>query len=330
MIPYVNFEESDPRKGWIAFYDPPRYSAGYAALFHTIAYTPETHMLKPFAQRVESTYSLMRVIIQESARRAVAIKQAIAADQENDVAREELPLSWTADTTATPTYYRFMGYEPRYKKSEVTGQQRLYYDHQQPFTASIPIQDHYVPENTVHIPRAYLIPQGWYKVTDRLAMQGVKLVPLTRDTVITVTAYQIEDYQTTPKPYESHYKHSAIKVSSRNGKLRFRKGDYWVSTAQPTKRFMVEMLEPTGEDSYFAWNFFDAILQQKEGYSDYRWEDVAYLHLNAHPALWQELENKKKNDPAFAKDAAAQLKYVYQHSGWYEPEHMRYPVFRVE
>lgn len=41
MIPYVNVEDEDPRKGWTAFYDPPRFSAGYAALFHTIAYTPE-------------------------------------------------------------------------------------------------------------------------------------------------------------------------------------------------------------------------------------------------------------------------------------------------
>jgi len=33
--------------------------------------------------------------------------------------------------------------------------------------------------------------------------------------------------------------------------------------------------EPQGEDSYFAWNFFDPILGQKEGCSDYAFEDIA-------------------------------------------------------
>ena len=76
--------------------------------------------------------------------------------------------------------------------------------------------------------------------------------------------------------------------------------------------------------------FFDAILQQKEGYSDYRWEDVAAQFLKDHPDLRKLLEMKKKEDATFAKDAAAQLRFVYQHSPWYEPEHLRYPVFRIE
>jgi len=329
MIPYVNFEESDPRKGWVAFYDPPRFSAGYAALFHTIAYTPETHMLKPFKQRVLSTYELMNTIIRESAKQKEKIQLAIATDEANDAQLRELPLSWIADTTAA-TYHRFMGYEAAYKTSAVTGQPRLYYDHQKPFSATIPIYDHYLPKQFVDVPRAYLIPQGWHEVTDRLALQGVVMEPLARDTFMTVNAYHIADYKTSPKAYESHYKHSEIKVTARREKVRFRKGDLLISTAQPAKRFIVEMLEPTGEDSYFAWNFFDAILQQKEGYSDYRWEDVAADFLTTHPKVRQELEAKKKVDASFAKDASAQLKFVYQHSPWYEPEHLRFPVFRVE
>ena len=90
------------------------------------------------------------------------------------------------------------------------------------------------------------------------------------------------------------------------------------------------MLEPTGDDSFFSWNFFDAILQEKEGYSAYRWEDLAAAWLQAHPELRQELEEKKKNDPSFAASGAAQLDFVYKHSVYYEPEHMRYPVYRLD
>lgn len=329
MIPYVNFDAADPRKGWTAFYDPPRYSAGYAALFHAIAYTPETHMLKPFPQRVASTYDLMRILINESAGRAAAIIQK----QQQDIAAQQrqpyFPLSWAADTTRT-TYHTFKGYEPLYKTSEVTGQQRLYYDRKQPFTTSIPVHDHYKARDSVAVPAAYMIPAGWHKVTDRLRRQGVNMVKMQRDSMMEVTAYYINDYKTFSKPYEGHYKHYDVKVKPRTMKVRFRAGDYYIALPQPAVRFIVEMLEPTGDDSYFAWNFFDAVLQQKEGYSDYRWEDVAAAYLKEHPDIRQLLDENKKADPAFAKDPSAQLKFVYQHSPWYEPEHNRLPVFRVE
>jgi hypothetical protein len=106
-------------------------------------------------------------------------------------------------------------------------------------------------------------------------------------------------------------------------------GDYLVPLHQPADRYIVEMLEPTGDDSFFAWNFFDEVLQQKEGYSDHRWEEVAANWLRQHPELREKLEAKRQSDPAFAGNAAAQLDFVYRLSPWYEPVHLRYPVFRV-
>ena len=98
---------------------------------------------------------------------------------------------------------------------------------------------------------------------------------------------------------------------------------------QAANRYIVEMLEPTGDDSFFAWNFFDAILQQKEGYSDYRWEDIAAEVLKNNPDLKQKLEAKKLADPDFAKNASAQLNFIYKNSPYYEPAHLRYPVYRL-
>ena len=93
--------------------------------------------------------------------------------------------------------------------------------------------------------------------------------------------------------------------------------------------YMMATLEPLADDSFFKWNFFDAILQQKEGYSDYRWEDVAGQYLQEHPELKQQLEEKKKSDPAFAASAGKQLDFVYKNSPYYEPSHNRYPVYRL-
>jgi hypothetical protein len=98
---------------------------------------------------------------------------------------------------------------------------------------------------------------------------------------------------------------------------------------QRGNRFLIETLEPQCEDSYFAWNFFDAILGQKEGYSAYDFEDSAATYLKANPALLAKLNEKRSIDTSFAKNGRAQLNFVYQNSIWYEPDHNRYPVYRV-
>ena len=329
MIPYVNFEDGNPKKGWKTFYDPPRYASGYTALFHTIGYTIETHMLKPFKQRVLSTYDLMNVIVNEASKQAIALERAKAQDLQEERKTNSMPLSWQVDTTRS-TNYTFMGYEAKYKASEVTGAQRLYYDRKAPFTTAVPIYDYYLPKNFVAVPKAYIIPQGWHSVIDRLKKQGVLMDQLQSDVGMTVSAYIIEDYKSLTKPYEGHYKHYDVTTSTIKTKVNFHQGDYYIPTNQPGRRFIVEMLEPTGDDSYFAWNFFDAVLQQKEGYSDYRWEDIAADYLAKNPTLRQALEAKKSEDPDFAKNPSAQLRFVYTNSPWYEPEHRRYPVFRVE
>jgi hypothetical protein len=154
---------------------------------------------------------------------------------------------------------------------------------------------------------------------------------LDADTTLEVVAYTIDSFKTSPSPYEGHYKHSAIHATSHKVSMSFHKGDYLIDlTDHPFRRFLIEALEPEGEDSYFAWGFFDAILQRKEGYSDYRWEDVAAEELRKNPKLKAELDREKASNPALAKDASAQLFYVYRHSRWYEAAHMRYPVYRIE
>ena len=58
MTPYVNiWGMKTPDQGYNKFIDQPRYSSGYAALFHTLGFMSETHMLKTFEQRVEATYN---------------------------------------------------------------------------------------------------------------------------------------------------------------------------------------------------------------------------------------------------------------------------------
>lgn len=328
MTPYVNFEEGSARQGWTGFYDEPRYSSGYAALFHTIAFMPETHMLKPFRDRVLSTYALMQAMIDQSSRFAGELLRKRKEDIAADLDSTRLALDWKVDRSRWDTLL-FKGYETGMKTSEVTGMQRMYYDHSKPFERPVNFYNYFTADAWATVPKAYVIPQAWHAVVELLQLNGVRMRRLTEDTTMPVEVYHIADYKSYPRAYEKHHKNTAIQVTAGEQPIHFLKGDFVIPTDQPARRFLVEMLEPTGEDSYFAWNFFDAILQEKEGYSAYRWEDVAGEWLQQHPEVQAELEKKRETDSAFAHNARAQLQFVYTHSPYYEPAHLRYPVYRM-
>lgn len=328
MVPYVNFETANPDNGMEMFYDPPRYSSGYAALFQTIGFVPETHMLKPYKDRVLSTYALMQTVIEKAALHATELITQRKKAKTAGIKEKNRPLSWNNDTTKF-SLITFKGYEQAFKPSDATGLKRMYYDRSKPFTKQVKFFNVYKPSNFIIAPAAYLIPRGWNAVVDLLKLNKVAIQQLNADTSIDVEAYHIDDYKSLPRPYEKHHKNSGVKVSVMKQKVKFLKGDYIVPLNQTANRFIVEMLEPTGEDSYFAWNFFDAILQQKEGYSDYRWDDLAAEVLRNNPDLAIKLEEKKKSDPKFAANGSAQLDFIYKNSPYYEPGHNRYPVYRL-
>lgn len=328
MCPYVSFFGANPDRGWDAFYDAPRYSSGYAALFQTMGFIPETHMLKPFPQRVKATYALMQTMIEEGAKHATSIKAKRAASIETVKAQNSFLASWQKDTTRHD-FIRFLGYQAGRKPSAVTGMDRLFYDHAQPFDKQVKFFNYFNGIKPVNKPKAYIIPQGWHAVIDLLKLNKVEMKRLEKDTTITVEAYRIEEYKTATRVFEKHYRQGDVKLSSSKQSIRFLKGDYLIPTGQRADRFLVEVLEPTMDDSYFSWNFFDAILQQKEGYSTYRWEDVAADWLNKNPDLRKQLEEKKQADPKFAANANSQLDFVYKNSPYYEPAHLRYPVYRL-
>ncbi len=328
MVPYVSFETGSPDKGMIMFYDPPRYSSGYAALFQTIGFVPETHMLKPFKDRVLSTYAFMQTTIERASANATELIAQRNKARVEVLKQKSWPFKWSVDTSKY-SFVSFKGYEQAYKPSDATGLNRMYYDRSKPFTKQVRFFNVFNAAEFISAPGAYIIPQGWGTVVDLLKLNNVIMQQLSKDTIIEVEAYRIEDYKSAVRPYEKHHKNSAVKTSMVKQKIRFLKGDYLILLNQPANRYLVEMLEPTGDDSFFAWNFFDAILQQKEGYSDYRWEDLAAEVLKKDPALKEKLEEKKAADSKFATNGSAQLEFIYKNSPYYEPGHNRYPVYRL-
>ena len=328
ITPYVNVYNKTPNNGFSQFKDSPRYSTGYTTLFNTLGMMVETHMLKPYKQRVESTYELMKSMIEITESDGNKIKQLRKQANTNLMTKKTYTLNWTVDTLKQ-SILNFKGYEGEMITSEITGEKRLKYNQQKPFEKAVNYQNYYKPEVEVVIPKAYVIPQGWYNVIELLKLNTTEMFQLKKDSVITVESYKIEDYKSRRTPYEGHYLHSNTIVSSKEKIITFKKGDYIIKTNQPSFRYIIETLEPQASDSFFNWNFFDTILQQKEGFSAYVWEDKALELLNNNPDIKKSFEAKKNKEEAFSNNWYLQLDWIHKHSENYEKAHLQYPIYRV-
>lgn len=328
ITPYVNVFNRTPNEGFTQFMDSPRYSTGYTTLFNTLGMMVETHMLKPYKQRVEGTYELMKSMIEIVEEDTEIIAASKRYQERMLIAGNSYPLTWTVDTTKFSTL-NFKGYEGKMIPSDLTGAQRLKYNRSKPFTKDIVYKNYFIPASKVIIPKAYVIPQGWHNILELLKLNNVELIQLKKDTTLTVQAYKIDDYKTRTSAYEGHYLHYNTKVISTTTSQTFTKGDYLVNTNQKGIRYLLETLEPEAPDSFFNWNFFDTILQQKEGFSPYVWEDKAKELLEANPKLQIEYNVKISYDEAFANNWYAQLDWIHKQSKHYEKAHLQYPVYRL-
>lgn len=326
--PYVNSFEDTPNKGFGQFFDSPRFATGYTSLFNSIGFVVETHMLKKYAERVKVTYEYMRSAIDFTDANYQKIKQLRLKNEEQYQPQKSYTIKWEIDTTKT-TPFPFLGYEAGYKKSEATTGNRLFYDRTKPFKKDIPYIKEFKLAKEIIIPNYYIIPKGFWPVIELLKSNNIICNTLKKDTLIEVESYKIADFKTTNSAYEGHYLHRNTTVTSSLQKVAFAKGDYIISTQQKGVKYVLETLEPEAIDSFFNWNFFDTMLQQKEGYSDYVFEDTAAQILKENTNLKAEFETKKQTDISFSTNPEAQLDWIYKHSVYYEKAHLQYPIYRI-
>ena len=328
ITPYVNVFNQVPETGFSQFMDYGRYSTGYTSLFNVFGMMVETHMLKPYKQRVEGTYQLMQSMIEIVDENSDTIKKVRHDYYKNIYAQTKYALDWKIDEDKN-SLLNFKGYRAQMIASKVTHAQRLKYDRNSPFNQQVKYHNYFKPSLEVTVAKAYIIPQAWHRVIALLKLNDVQINRLDEDKTITVQSYKIAKYETRKAPYEGHYLHFNTHVNTTTKKIAFRKGDYMIELNQAAIKYIIETLEPQAPDSFFNWNFFDTILQQKEHFSPYVFEDMAAELLKSNPQLHKEFKQKQLADEEFSKSWYAQLDWLHKHSQHYEKSHMQYPVYRV-
>lgn len=328
ITPYVNVWGTTPETGFSQFFDSPRYSTGYTTLFHTLGLMVETHMLKPYKIRVEQTYELMFSALDFTNEKSKEIKGLRSKALDEILSNKTYPIAFKVNR-GNPTELQFKGYKGTVVDSKVTSGKRLFYDKSKPFTKATKYFNNFLTTKEITIPKAYILQQGWHKVIDRLKQNKITFTRFKKDTTITVEVNHIDDYKTRNSAYEGHYLHYNTTTKKSSKAIQFRKGDLYISTNQNGVRYLLETLEAEATDSFFNWNFFDSVLQQKEGYSAYVFEDIAEELLAKNPSLKKQFEERLQNDEAFAKNSRKQLDFVYKNSQHYESAHLILPVFKV-
>jgi len=328
ITPYVNVWGNTPDDGFSQFFDSPRYSSGYTTLFNTLGLMVETHMLKPYKQRVEETYSFMESTLNFLTENGTQIKELRQNAVAKILEKKTYPISYEVDRDTFSTL-QFKGYEGSYINSKVTNGKRLFYDRTKPYTKSLKYFNQFKVTNEIEIPKAYILKQGWWTILDRLKANNIDFLVFKNDTTINVLEQHILDFKTRSNPYEGHYPHYNTSVSSTEKSINFNAGDIYIPVNQNGARYIMETLEAAATDSFFNWNFFDTILQRKEGYSAYVFEDIAEDYLNNSFTLKLDFNEKMKTDEEFAKNPRAQLDYIYKNSPYFETAYLKLPVYKV-
>ena len=332
LFPYIEFRDwHNPKSGLESGVAPPMLSQGYTSLRNRPGLLIETHMLKPYQQRVSSTYqcilATMEILNEESAKLMSLVKRADDLVASPGFRAIDFPLQFQNDSKDS-VMVDFKGFKYEEVVSELTGETWFKYGNEK-VTMKLPYFSDNKPSVLTKLPEAYIIPVEWNLVIEKLKLHGVKLFFLKSDVTLTIDTYKISSVKWNPTSYEGHHALNQFEAIPVKDTRVFKTGSAIVDMNQPQARIIAQMLEPKGDGSLLYWGYFDAVLEQKEYGEHYVIEPMAVKMLAETPGLKEEFEAKKKSDPAFAKNPNLILNWFYTKSPYWDNRKDVYPVGKI-
>jgi hypothetical protein len=326
---YVSLTERDNvAAGLVYGASGPRFSVGYAAAAGRPGLLLETHMLKDFETRTRVNEATLVELLRAIGRDPAALRQAVQrADAERFGEGESMPLAFGLSEEVEQI--EFLGYATSSVASDVSGAPWVRYDTTQPMTMTVPVQRDVTVTAAAAAPAAYVIPPQWQQVITRLQLHGIRMQPLHSVARVNADRYRFGEVAWAPRPFEGRHVVTELAQQLETAGEDLPAGSWLIPMDQPRARLIAQLLEPAGPDSFLRWGFFDAIFEEKEYAEPRVMEAIARDMLAADPALREAFESRLQ-DPAFAADPRARLRFFYQRSPWFDSEFSRYPVLRLD
>ena len=113
------------------------------------------------------------------------------------------------------------------------------------------------------IPNGYIIPAAFSKLAANLIQHGVKVDTLTKSQSFKGEVFQIEKFEKAKQAFQGHA------MAQADGKFvaatrKFKKGDFFINTAQPLSNLIFYLLEPQSDDGLLTWNFLDEYIENNK------------------------------------------------------------------
>lgn len=330
LAPYINFKDNDMTKGIILYATPPRFSHGYTAVQNRPGLLIETHMMKPYKDRVLATKSMLNMTLEfVNANQSELYSINKTADEQiiKDYCYNKKAFPISVERTEESEKFLFKGNKWIEDSSEISGAKRITYTNEK-YDFEIPLYNKTAITDSVIAPFAYLIPQEWKEITERLKLHGVKVEVLKSDIQLEVERYKFKDVKFQARPYEGRQQvNCAYDVYKE--KVTAPAGTFLIKTDQRTLRFILQALEPKGYDSFLRWGFFNAIFEVKEYFEEYVMEKEALKMIKENPGLKKDFDKKLGEDPEFKNNPHKRLAYFYEKSPYFDQKLNLYPIMRV-
>lgn len=333
IYPYVYLKNWDKGldEGLIYWPSTPRFSSGYFALQNRPMLLVETHMLKPYRDRVYSTKAVLETTMEFVFNNSALLRELNSkADKETTNLFEDgkyLPITFA--NTDNYELMNFKGYEYYWDSSAISGTQKLVYTNNKK-DFEVKYFNDIVVTDSIKIAKGYYIPPEYSFLVERLKPHGLNSI-LTEAELkdVEVTRYKFKDVKFAAGPYEGRQT-VTFNYDTYTEKVNLPKGSFLFLTDQKTARVLTHLLEPKSSDSFVQWGFMNQIFEQKEYYEDYVMEKLAEEMLANDAELKREFEEKLKTDEAFRNNPKARLDFFYERSPFPDKQLNVYPILRIE
>lgn len=332
IFPYVDFRNwHDPRSGLITEVAPPMLSQGYTSIRNRPGLLIETHMLKPYKQRVDATYACLVTALEFLNQESQTLQSLVSKADEllcnESFLKSPFPLRFETSLKDS-IMVDFLGMEYTAVHSDLSGGTWFQYS-KKPSTFKLPYFKKTQVEVAANLPYAYIIPVQWTDVIERLQLHGIQMTKTEKPIKLKITSHHFINPKWQSNPFEGRHPMIEIDYTETTEERWFPAGSVIVKTMQPAGRLIPHILEPKGNGSFVYWGFFDAIFEQKEYGESYVMEKLAREMLNHDPELRAEFEAKKVSDPAFMKNPWNVLNWFYNKSPYSDAQFRTYPVGKI-
>ena len=309
----------------------PRLSNGYSTVQNRPSLLIETHMLKPYKDRVFSTKAAMEAVIEfcsdNKARLIELNKRADINSVINLIEKnEKLPLQFNLSDMSVKVSFKGIKYNK--EMSEISGTENIVYTGEKVDMEVDLFNDAQVVKD-VSVPKEYIIPKECFQIVNRMKLHGIIIDTLKEDKIFNVKRYRFTDIKFAATPYEGRNRVSFV-TNEYYEKLKIPAGSFLVNTNQRTIKVIVHLLEPEGDDSFIKWGFFNSIFEQKGYFEPYVMEKIAGEMTKENPQLLKEFEEKLSADEKFRNDPYTRLNFFYERSPYSDSQMNVYPIMRVE